>query len=95
MSEREKFEARAKEHTGMYLDTKSNGEYVSLITFLAFEAWQAAKADAVPEWYVLINKNDLKMELCSIRTFNCGEHEKPMIEECICNIESMIESQEQ
>lgn len=55
--------------------------------------WQAAKAQAVPEGYVLISKNDLKMELCSIRHLNSGEYSKSIIEDCVCNIEAMIEAQ--
>ena len=61
---------------------------------VAWEAWQA-KAQAVPEGFVLVSKNELKMELCSIRDLNNGEHSNSIIEDCVCNIEAMIEAQEQ
>ncbi|WP_347453631.1 DUF551 domain-containing protein [Acinetobacter thermotolerans] len=47
--EREAFEAWAKEETGLRLDVESDGNYDSALTFFAWEAWQAAKAQAVPE----------------------------------------------
>lgn len=53
-----------------------------------------AKAQAVPEGFVLISKNGLKMELCSIRHLNSGEYSKSIIEDCVCNIEAMVEAQE-
>ena len=53
-----------------------------------------AKA-SVQEGFVLVSKNELKMELCSIRDLNNGEHSNSIIEDCVCNIEAMIEAQEQ
>ena len=67
----------------------------STIGIVSWEAWQAAKAQAVQEGFVLISKNDLKMELCSIRHLNSGEYSKSIIEDCVCNIEAMIEAREQ
>ena len=61
----------------------------------AWYAWQAAKAQAVQEGFVLVSKNELKMELRSIRDLNNGEHSNSIIEDCVCNIEAMIEAQEQ
>ena len=60
-----------------------------------WKMWQLAKAQAVQEGFVLVSKNELKMELCSIRDLNNGEHSNSIIEDCVCNIEAMIEAQEQ
>lgn len=60
-----------------------------------FRAGWDAKAQAMAEGFVLVSKNELKMELCSIRDLNNGEHSSSIIEDCICNIEAMVEAQEQ
>lgn len=54
---------------------------------------QAAKAQAVQEALFSV-QNELKMELRSISDLNNGEHSNS-IEDCVCNIEAMIEAQEQ
>lgn len=60
----------------------------------AWKAWQAAKAQAVPEGFVLISKNDLEMELLLIRHFNGVEYSRLIIDQCVCKIEAMIEAQD-
>ena len=72
-------------HCNLYFDKFLNG---------AWYAWQA-KAQVVPKGFVLVSKNKLKMELCSIRDLNNGEHSNSIIEDCVCNVEAMIEAQEQ
>ena len=74
-------------------------DHLSLIDDISFVsgawyAWQA-KAQVVPKGFVLVSKNKLKMELCSIRDLNNGEHSNSIIEDCVCNVEAMIEAQEQ
>lgn len=44
--EHEAFEKWASEETGLYLKKNDRGGFESLPTFMAFEAWQAAKIQA-------------------------------------------------
>ena len=59
--------------------------------------WQAAKTQAVPEGFVLVNAESLALHAQSIRMFNNGEEEDDYyeIENHVCAIEAMIEAQEQ
>lgn len=61
-----------------------------------WDFWQAAKAQAVPEGFVLINAESLAFHAKSIRMFNDGdsEHQREEIEDHVCSIEAMIEVQE-
>ena len=62
-----------------------------------WELWQAAKAQAVPEGFVLVNAESLALHAQSIRMFNNGDEEDDYykIENHVCAIEAMIEAQEQ
>lgn len=59
-------------------------------------AWQAAKAQAVPEGFVLVNAESLSLHAKSIRMFSNGNEENYYyeIENHVCAIEAMIEAQE-
>jgi len=102
-SDREAFEAwYCRNHTGLKQSDLAKFRTPSGYCFsdplkinISLEAWQAAKAQAVPKGFVVVSKNELKMELCSIRDLNNGEHLNSIIEDCVCNIEAMIEAQEQ
>jgi len=102
-SDREAFEAwYCRNHTGLKQSDLAKFRTPSGYCFsdplkinISWEAWQAAKAQAVPKGFVVVSKNELKMELCSIRDLNNGEHSNSIIEDCVCNIEAMIEAQEQ
>ena len=102
-SDREAFEAwYCRNHTGLKQSDLAKFRTLSGYSFsdslkinISWEAWQAAKAQAVPKGFVVVSKNELKMELCSIRDLNNGEHSNSIIEDCVCNIEAMIEAQEQ
>ena len=74
-----------------------NGNYYSEYAYLAWSAWQAAKAQAVPEGFVLVNAESLALHAKSIRMFNNSEEEEDYyeIENHVCAIEAMIEAQEQ
>lgn len=62
----------------------------------ALKIWQAAKAQAVPEGFVLVNAESLALHAKSIRMFNNSEEEDYCeIENHVCAIEAMIEAQEQ
>ena len=62
----------------------------------ALKIWQAAKAQAVPEGFVLVNAESLALHAKSIRMFNNSEEEDHCeIENHVCAIEAMIEAQEQ
>ena len=56
-----------------------------------------AKAQAVPEGFVLVNAESLALHAKSIRMFNNSEEEEDYceIENHVCAIEAMIEAQEQ
>ena len=86
-TEREEFEA-------WVIENLADGRSMSWKEW-CWKSWQAAKAQVVPEGFVLVSKNELKMELCSIRDLNNGEHSNSIIEDCVCNIEAMVEAQEQ
>ena len=52
--EREVFEAWAK-NKGKYVKRSTNGDaYISMTLNAEWEAWQAAKAQAIPEGFVLV-----------------------------------------
>ena len=87
------------EHLGCYVE-KNNGMPIGLAAWVngalyGFE--QAAKAQAVPEGFVLVNAESLALHAQSIRMFNNGEEEDDYyeIENQVCAIEAMIEAQEQ
>jgi len=87
------------EHLGCYVE-KNNGMPVGLAAWVngalyGFE--QAAKAQAVPEGFVLVNAESLALHAQSIRMFNNGDEEDDYyeIENHVCAIEAMIEAQEQ
>ncbi len=77
----------------------SHAEHRLSYAFLmgAWVAWQAAKAQTIPEGFVLINAESLALHAQSIRMFNNGEEEDDYyeIENHVCAIEAMIEAQEQ
>ena len=86
------------EHLGCYVE-KNNGMPVGLAAwvngaFYGFE--QAAKAQAVPEGFVLVNAESLLLHAQSIRMFSNGNEENYYyeIENHVCAIEAMIEAQE-
>jgi len=56
--------------------------------------WQAAKAQAVPEGYVLVDAESLVLHARSIRIFNTGEQYSEDIEDHVCSIEAMLEARE-
>ena len=60
------------------------------------EALAEAKAQAVPEGFVLVNAESLALHAKSIRMFNNSEEEEDYyeIENHVCAIEAMIEAQE-
>ena len=62
----------------------------------SWKAWQAAKAQAVPEGFVLVNAESLSLHAQSIRMFSNGNEENYYyeIENHVCAIEAMIEAQE-
>lgn len=70
--------------------------YGGAYTNTLWTGWQAAKAQAVPEGFVLINAESLAFHAKSIRMFNDGdsEHQREEIEDHVCSIEAMIEVQE-
>lgn len=55
---------------------------------------EAAKAQAVPEGYVLVDAESLVLHARSIRIFNTGEQYSEDIEDHVCSIEAMLEAQE-
>jgi len=68
--------------------------YVDKHTQTSWEAWQAAKAQAVPEGYVLVDAKSLVLHARSIRIFNTGEQYSEDIEDHVCSIEAMLEARE-
>ena len=70
--------------------------YVDKHTQTCWEAWQAAKAQAVPKGFVLVNVESLALHAQSIRMFNNSDEEDDYyeIENHVCAIEAMIEAQE-
>ena len=70
--------------------------YVDKHTQTCWEAWQAAKSQAVPEGFVLVNAESLSLHTQSIRMFSNGNEENYYyeIENHVCAIEAMIEAQE-
>lgn len=69
-----------------------NGDDRAIIGYsFAWSAWQQAQKMAVPEGFILINKESLAFHARSIRMFNSGEHYKEEIEEHVCSIEAIIE----
>ena len=96
----EAFEVEADE-VGFCLDQKwgdYENPYENSDTALAFnlfkKGWQAAKAQAVPEGYVLVDAESLVLHARSIRIFNTGEQYSEDIEDHVCSIEAMLEAQE-
>lgn len=68
--EREAFEAWISEvcpHVKMDLNAKTECEYDSSSMSLAWYAWQAAKASAVPEGYCIVPKEPSDTEIEAIR----------------------------
>ena len=61
-----------------------------------FMGFAAAKAQAVPEGFVLVNAESLSLHTQSIRMFSNGNEENYYyeIENHVCAIEAMIEAQE-
>jgi len=55
---------------------------------------EAAKAQAVPEGYVLVDAESLVLHARSIRIFNTGEQYSEDIEDHVCSIEAMLEARE-
>lgn len=60
----------------------------------AYVGWQAAKAKAIPNGFVLVSIDDLARAAQNIRELNSGEYYSEEIEENVCAIETMIEAQE-
>lgn len=62
-----------------------------------WQMWLSAKAQAVPEGFVLVNAESLALHAQSIRMFNNSDEEDDYyeIENHVCAIEAMIETQEQ
>lgn len=59
-----------------------------------FRIWQAAKAQAVPDGFVVVHIDALARAAQNIRELNNGEYYSEEIEENVCNIEAIIEAQE-
>ena len=60
-----------------------------------FTAWQAAKAQAVPDGFVVVHIDALARAAQNIRELNNGEYYSEEIEENVCNIEAIIEAQDE
>ena len=59
----------------------------------AWQSWQAAKAQAVPDGFVVVHIDALARAAQNIRELNNGEYYSEEIEENVCTIEAMIEAQ--
>lgn len=70
------------------------GEYSIGEAQAAWSAWQAAKAQAVPDGFMAVPIDKLARAAQNIRELNNGEYYSEEIEENVCTIEAMIEAQE-
>ena len=96
--EREAFEKHASKFFITNEAFEDDGEnYVYDEVKFMWDCWLAAKAQAVPEGFVLVNVESLALHAQSIRMFNNGDEEDDYyeIENHVCAIEAMIEAQEQ
>ncbi len=85
------------EHLGCYVE-KNNGMPVGLAAWVngALYGFNQAKAQSVPEGFVLVNAESLSLHTQSIRMFSNGNEENYYyeIENHVCAIEAMIEALE-
>ena len=100
IQEKKVFDAYFKEkYPELYKDVfNEDGDDRAIIGYsFAWTAWQAAKAQAVPKGFVLVNVESLALHAQSIRMFNNSDEEDDYyeIENHVCAIEAMIEAQEQ
>ena len=98
--ERDEFEEVFPCSTGTVLN--ECGHYESqvnhkdaMIQNISWVVWQAAKAQAVPDGFVVVPIDKLAIAAQNIRELNNGEYYSEEIEENVCTIEAILAPQEQ
>lgn len=71
--EKEAFEAWAK-NKGKYVQLSSDGSYVSMTLNQEFEAWQAAKASAVPDGFKIVSFKQISELVVAVNKVDLMTH---------------------